>query len=545
MDREQLIKIYRQLDYDLAALHSLLNSTRDNKNSLFVPTPDNCDAVKKQLDALKLRIDALEVTSKPFEFIKNHFGDFFHNLNLQYKSMTDNPQGYLYSVGWKIVPMILDAEDFTAGYDILYSRLGYIKDIVNVLKSNCTDEKQKSELADAIGYMKNNLNVNKIEYRSFYEFLGKEKEGALIALVEDLERFLSEEQTTLTCGKTAEYSMLADDAVLPQNIEKYRTALKVNIGVNLDELLQWYESEVEKTRSECFDIARNLDIPENNPQSMAEINEILLKYAGPADSADEMYERANGYIKRTRAIAHEYVWMPEDEQCIISKVPVQLKVAYPWGGYEGGYRFKTPILGRMFLNNYNYKAITDGWMKINTLHEAYPGHHVQHVRSITDPIPETMKIGAKNVPLHEGTCLRTERVFEFVFEEDPFYPLFVAYRRHHTSVRIKVDLWLRYFGKTIGDAVNLYQQELGFDRQTARFQVQAHENDEGYFTSYYYGMKKLCQWEKDYGFDSKTYTAKLFEVGGVSLENFKLYLDMTEEEKYSLTHDFGSLYQFE
>jgi len=226
-------------------------------------------------------------------------------------------------------------------------------------------------------------------------------------------------------------------------------------------------------------------------------------------------------------------------------VPIQLKVAYPWGGYEGGYRFKTPIVGRMFLNNYNFKAITDGWMKINTLHEAYPGHHVQHVRSITDPIPETMKIGAKNVPLHEGTCLRTERAFEFVFAEDPFYPLFVAYRRHHTSVRIKVDLWLRYFGKTIGDAVDLYQQELGFDRQTARFQVQAHENDEGYFTSYYYGMKKLCEWEKLYGYDKMSYTKLLFSVGGVSLENFKLYLDMTEDEKFMLTHAFGSLYQFD
>lgn len=545
MKNQQLVNTYRQLDFDLAELHSVLNSTRENKTVLFVPTKENCVDIKFQLTKLKQRIDDLEAPAKPFEFIKNHFYDFFHNLSLQADGMENNPQGYLYSVGWKIVPMILDAEDFTDGYDILLSRLGYIKSIVSALKENCTNDSQKLALADAIGYMKNNLDINKVEYHSFYEFLGKEKESILINVVEDLEIFLSKEQVLLTDGKTAEYSMLSDDAVLPQNIEKYRTSLKVNIGVELDELLEWYESETEKTRRECFEIARNLDIPENNPQSMAEINDILLKYAGPADSADEMYERANGYIKRTRAIAHEYVWLPEDEQCVISKVPVQLKVAYPWGGYEGGYRFKTPIIGRMFLNNYNFKAITDGWMKINTLHEAYPGHHVQHVRSITDPIPETMKIGAKNVPLHEGTCLRTERAFEFVFSEDPFYPLFVAYRRHHTSVRIKVDLWLRYFGKTIGDAVDLYQQELGFDRQTARFQVQAHENDEGYFTSYYYGMKKLCQWEKEYGYDKKSYTQELFAVGGVSLENFKLYLDMTDEEKYMLTHDFGSLYQFE
>jgi len=545
MENAKLIKTYRMLDYDLAKVHSLLNSTRENKSSLFVPTDANCRIVKEQLNLLKERIDTLETPAKPFEFIKNHFNDFFYALNLQFETISSNPQGYLYSLGWKIVPMILDAEDFTAGYDILISRLGAIKDIVSVLEVNCRDEKQKLALSEAIGYMKNNLGVNKVEYRSFYEFLGKEKETALLNLVEETESFLDEKQQILSDGKSEKYAMLDDSAVLPQDIEKYKNALSVNIGVNMDELLQWYEAETEKTRKECFEIARSLDIPENNPQTMADINNILLKYAGPADTADEMYERANSYIKRTRAIAHEYVWLPEDENCIISKVPIQLKVAYPWGGYEGGYRFKTPIVGRMFLNNYNFKAITDGWMKINTLHEAYPGHHVQHVRSITDPIPETMKIGAKNVPLHEGTCLRTERAFEFVFAEDPFYPLFVAYRRHHTSVRIKVDLWLRYFGKTIGDAVDLYQQELGFDRQTARFQVQAHENDEGYFTSYYYGMKKLCEWEKLYGYDKMSYTKLLFSVGGVSLENFKLYLDMTEDEKFMLTHAFGSLYQFD
>ena len=545
MKNATVTKVYRTLDFDLAALHSLLNSTRDNKMSLFVPTAENCDAVRTQLNQLKERIDVLEVPGKPFEFIKNHFGDFYHALNLQFESIATSPQGYLYSVGWKIVPLILDAEDFTAGYDILLSRLGYIKEIVDILQQNCTQAKQKRELSDAIGYLKNNLDVNKCEYRSFYSFLGSEKEEKLIAVVEELEDFLACKQDQLSDGNSEEYTMLADDAVLPLDIEKYRSALKINIGVELDELIEWYESEVEKTRSECFAIAQKLDIAENNPQTMADINDILLKYAGPADSPEEMFQRANGYIQRTRAAAHSCVWMPEDEQCVITPVPVQLKVAYPWGGYEGGYRFKSPILGRMFLNNYNYKAITDGWMKINTLHEAYPGHHVQHVRSITDSIPETMKIGAKNVPLHEGTCLRTERVFEFVFAEDPFYPLFVAYRRHHTSVRIKVDLWLRYFGRTIGDAVDLYQQELGFDRQTARFQVQAHENDMGYFTSYYYGMKKLCQWEKEYGFDTMEYTPVLFEVGGVSLENFKLYLEMTSEEKHSLTHDFGSLYQFE
>ena len=545
MENTNLVKIYRQLDFDLAKLHSQLYSTRENKHTLFIPSDSNLAIVKEQLTSLKARIDRLETPTKVFEFLKNHFNDFYYSLSMEYENMVSNPQGYIYHLGWTVTPLILDAEDFTAAYDLLLGRFGCMKEIIAHIEAKCTTDEQKLSMADALGSFRNNLEVNGPEFSEFYSFLGEEKLNVLLDTVNETAAFLKEKQEQLAGGKTSEYSMLPDDATVKLDLETYKKALMVNIGVNFDEIISWYQAETDKTRKECFDIARNLDIPENNPQTMADINNILLKYAGPADTADEMYALANSYIKRTRAIAHEYVWLPEDEQCVVSTVPLQLKTSYPWGGYEGGYRFKNPIRGRMFLNNYNVPAITNGWIKINCLHEAYPGHHVQHVRSITDPIPETMKIGSKNVPLHEGTCLRTERAFEFVYAEDPFYPLFVAYRRHHTSVRIKVDLWLRYFGKTIGEAVDLYVEELGFDRNTARLQVQAHIGDIGYFTSYYYGMKKLCEWEKLYGYDKKSYTQLLFSVGGVSMENFKLYLDMTEDEKFELTHRFGSLYQFD
>ena len=545
MEHTNLVKVYRQLDFDLAKLHSTMNNTRENRFTLFMPSEGNCAIVGEQLNQLKARIDRLETPTKVFEFLKNHFNDFYSGLKMSYDSMMNNPQAYIYRLGWRVEPMILDAEDFTAAYDLLISRFACIKPIIEEVEKRCTTQQSRLEMADACSKFANNLNVSGPEYTDFYSFLGEEKLNALLTAVKETSEYLAEKQAQLSNDEKLEYKMLPDDATVKLDLDVYKQNLAVHIGVNFDEILSWYEAEVAKTRKECFDIARALDIPENNPQTMEDVNNILLKYAGPADSPEEMYALANSYIKRTRATAHEYVWLPEDEQCLVSKVPLQLKVSYPWGGYEGGYRFKTPIVGRMFLNNFNYKAVTNGWIKINTLHEAYPGHHVQHVRSITDPIPETMKLGSKNVPLHEGTCLRTERAFEFVFAEDPFYPLFVAYRRHHTSVRIKVDLWLRYFGKTIGEAVDLYVEELGFDRNTARLQVQAHINDIGYFTSYYYGMKKLCEWEKLYGYDKKTFTQLLFSVGGVSLENFKLYLDMTDDEKFELTHRFGSLYQFE
>ena len=197
-------------------------------------------------------------------------------------------------------------------------------------------------------------------------------------------------------------------------------------------------------------------------------------------------------------------------------------------------------MGVIWYNDANYTAVTDGWMKMMSIHETYPGHHIQFVRCTTDKIPETAKIGACHMPLIEGTAHRSENVFEWIYAEDPFYPLFVAYRRHHTAVRIKVDLMLRYFGKTIGEAVQVYKDELAFDERSARGQVKQHEEMEGYFTVYYYGYKKLTEWEEKYGYDVKTYTELLFSAGKISVNNFEKFLRMNKAEKESFCNDFYS-----
>lgn len=180
---------------------------------------------------------------------------------------------------------------------------------------------------------------------------------------------------------------------------------------------------------------------------------------------------------------------------------------------------------------------------MNTLHEAYPGHHVQYVRAVVDETPETVKIGAKLVPLLEGTCLRTERAFQDIFSEDPFFPLFVAYRRHHASVRICADLMLFYYGASLEEVIRLYETELGFDRVTARGQVRAHQNSPGYFTCYYYGMKKICEWEKEYDFSKKEFTELLFSAGYISMDRFEELVKMTSKEREHYFHDFCSLQQ--
>ncbi|MBP1554271.1 MAG: hypothetical protein J6B21_08980, partial [Oscillospiraceae bacterium] len=142
MENTNLVKIYRQLDFDLAKLHSQLYSTRENKHTLFIPSDSNLAIVKEQLASLKARIDRLETPTKVFEFLKNHFNDFYYSLSMEYENMVSNPQGYIYHLGWTVTPLILDAEDFTAAYDLLLGRFGCMKEIIAHIEAKCTTDEQ-------------------------------------------------------------------------------------------------------------------------------------------------------------------------------------------------------------------------------------------------------------------------------------------------------------------------------------------------------------------------------------------------------------------
>ena len=170
--------------------------------------------------------------------------------------------------------------------------------------------------------------------------------------------------------------------------------LDKELGVSLDELLSWYEDEVEKTRAEFVETAANLNLPGHKVTGPLDAVEIMNKYAGPADSPEEMFDRLRNYLARAKKACRDWVRLPE-EDCIVVPVYEQCRETYPWGGYGGGCPRRRPLIGEVFLNDTNYKAITDGWIKINAVHECYPGHHVQWVRTTLNPLPETVKMGAK------------------------------------------------------------------------------------------------------------------------------------------------------
>lgn len=541
MDHQELTQRYRQFDLACARRAYKLRSSRDFEGQLFVPTVQSRAEEEKALTGLLEQARALPAPDPVYRLLKSHFCQFLQGQISALDSLGKRPSlsiggltGFIDFVARK------DSRSDEQRLSIVNTRLEQVDGLWAGLSSELgqADGTAISQLVDAAGILTRVARLLADGIQNYFPAISRQGRQALAGKLYALADKAGEwQKDAAALAKPAEQS--GGNASLQLDEGYYRHLLLEQLGVELDELVQWHQAEVEKNREEVFAIAASLDIPEK-AATMEGVAAVLAKYAGCCATPDEMFARGREYLERARRGAEGYVSLPE-EQCLVLPVPEQIKGHFPWGGYGGGCHRRRPLAGEMYLNEGNYRAVTDGWLKMMAIHEAYPGHHVQFVRSAADPLPETVKLGARSIPLIEGAAHRSERVFEFVFAEDPFYPLFVAYRRHHTAVRIMAELYLRYFGRPLNEAVDLYVRELGFDRATARGQVRAQELMVGYFNCYYYGLKRLLDLEKKHGIGEKAYTEMLFSVGRISLQSFEAFLALDDSDKKRFQTQFPSL----
>lgn len=563
MTEKDLIRAFRRFDMECASQSDKLRSSRYYEPALFIPTQAAREEVMKNLNSLLERSRALPAPDPVFAILKAHFTEYLKgqisSLNSRFAQPSQFIGGLTRFIGFTARKDSRFAEERSF---ILERRLGQVDELWNAVRAllpsisaDRTRELAKSceTLAmiaslnagrvetDYSGLPDSALNRLTVALETLSHKAGTWAEECLVA-AEALKSSGDREARPGTSRATGDTANRGAGPTSAQ--EAYETILAEERGVELEELLRWYDDEVNKTREEMFDIAQGIDLGrERIPRTVQGVVDALNKYAGPAANADEMFARCRDYLARAREALRGYVNMPE-EVCRVVPMEEEGRAQNPWGGYRGGCPRRRPLLGEMVLNPDNVPAITDGWIKINAVHETYPGHHVQFLRTTADPLPATVKEGARSTPLMEGTCLRSERVFELAFPEDRFYPLFVAYRRHHTATRIKADLYLHHFGRPVDDAVQLYMDELAFDRRTARGQVLAQELQPGYFTTYYYGLKNLTDLQAKYGYDDKSYTEMLFTPGRLSLKNFEAFLALTEADKKRFLTRFASMLEY-
>jgi len=544
-DSVKLVQLYRDFDERCATCLDQIKSTRRYEKQLYVPSEETRKNAERALQELLAEASELEAPDVVFEILKNHFDEFIREQMSHLRRMFAGPSSFISGISNTIdYYSRKDSRSSSERAEILLSRLNNIdavwSGVRKLLPSTAIDEvSQMADVCDTLSTVAKKM-VSRVPelYSGMSEKLVQEVQSELERVSERAKGWEQEVKEFVESRKSGSGHKEVVSERDP--IEEYRYLLLNQFGVDLDQILSWHEEEIEKTRSEMFEIANRINVPGlPKVDSVEDVVDILNKFEGPCDEPDEMFVRMRDYLDRAQKATREFVKLPE-ESVVVVPTPDTLVKHYPWGGYGGGCPRRRPLQGETFLNVENYKAVTDGWIRMNSVHECYPGHHVQWVRSVLDPLPETVKVGARGVPTLEGSAHRSERLMEFIYPDDPFYPLFVAYRRHHTSVRIKADLWLRYFGRPFDDVVDLYVQELGFERKVASGQVLAQNLMKGYFTCYYYGMKRLTDLERQLGYNQKDFTELIFSLPRVSLKTMEEFLKLSEPDKSRLLTEFPS-----
>jgi len=314
----------------------------------------------------------------------------------------------------------------------------------------------------------------------------------------------------------------------------YDVLLDEVYGIDMGELLAWHREEVAARRRDLDELARAID-PSRSAFRILE--EDLAPYQDPAEILPRMRE----FVALARAHASKYITLPEGEACEVWPVPEHLRDAYPWGGYfSGGNLLRGGLRGAVFLNIHNHRSLTRGWIKLNALHECYPGHHAHFVKTAAGNMPGSFKIApmmSPAAPFGEALCMRTEALLQDVFDDGRF-PLFVRYRRLHTAVRVWVDLLLHHQGASPQRAVDVYREQLGFSEPVARGQVYAQRLIPGYFTVYHYGLLRLEEIERTSPATTRDFSERLFSSGKVSLRTFERLDALSDSARNEILHGF-------
>ncbi len=293
----------------------------------------------------------------------------------------------------------------------------------------------------------------------------------------------------------------------------YADVLARVFGASLEETLTWYQDEIDARHQDYLALAARIR-PGADPKL------ILAEELPHAPSPEAMFAEMRGYVAQARQACLELMSLPEGEVCTVDEVPDQIKDSYPWGAYSGPPILSSRLDGKCLLNQHNYTAVSRGWMQMMALHECYPGHHAQRVKVAVADLPESFKAAlgmTRDSHLAEGIAHRSETMLQHIFPDRAF-PLFVAYRRLHTAVRIRADIELHHQRRPVEEVCGLYARYLGFTQPEARGQVRFQEMWPGYMTTYYTGMRALEVLERRLRPEPRRWNELLFSAGFVSLK---------------------------
>ncbi|MGD2248998.1 MAG: DUF885 domain-containing protein [Candidatus Methanofastidiosia archaeon] len=276
--------------------------------------------------------------------------------------------------------------------------------------------------------------------------------------------------------------------------KKFETLIQLRkLGYTPDEILVIGEAYLAEGKSQLQKLASTVD-PDSTPEHV--LATMKKDHPETFEEVISEYQKAMATL-RTLVKEKEFASLPE-ERLIVQETPVFLRHIVPIAAYfppapfeedQMGIYFVTPVKGDA-LAEHNYTSI------INTsVHEAYPGHHLQLIWA--NKHPSLVRLLTNAPEFVEGWAHYCEERMQNYGLDDNKIRLIQTKDMIFRAVRIIIDVNLHCNEMNCEQAITFLQKETGMDPQTATAEVKRYTKTPGQPLSYLLGKHMLLHLQKD------------------------------------------------
>ncbi len=289
-----------------------------------------------------------------------------------------------------------------------------------------------------------------------------------------------------------------DDWAIGRDAFDELVGLRAFDGLDADAILAIGEEQLRLNREARVRTAHEIDPAATEAEVVDRI-----KSDHPTTFADALDEYRD-YTARARAhlVSHGIVTVPDDERLAIIPTPEYLRNVIPFAAYfeppkfdasPSGIYVVTPSVGDdpNAMREHNRSSMSN-----TSVHEAYPGHHLQ--LSVAGKHPSLVRLAVDAPEFVEGWGMYSEQMMrEEGFDDAPNFWLNVYTDAIWRACRIVLDVRMHRGELTVDEATRLLVEATSFEEANARAEVLRYTYTPTYQLSYLLGKVLLLQLRED------------------------------------------------
>lgn len=239
----------------------------------------------------------------------------------------------------------------------------------------------------------------------------------------------------------------------------------------------------------------------------SEVYETLKDDHPPIDGIKAAYQRsideAQIFVKR-----HQIVSLPDGERVVTVDTPPAMRRSSPFGTFQSVDRFGSDLEGKLVLTPIEtwmteaqqaqrLRSHHNAWIPVIAVHEAYPGHHVDALK--TRENPRLLRKVMGEPIFSEGWGLFTEEMmFEVGFLKGDDVRLTQLRNRLWRAARVILDVSLHTGRMSYEEAVDFLVEKIRFERYAAELEVGMYTERPTYVLGYLIGMQEIINIRADW-----------------------------------------------